>query len=511
MDESCMICLNSNGSLNSEKNIIDWRNALNDKKILIKVFELTKTDFISCSLCNNCYRIVSTIGELENELVTILNTARTGQIIKHEDITDEDAIEIVPLNAARNEQIIKSEDNDEDAIEIVPYGANGKEVDVPNEYDLDMLLGLKDELPSENGPIKLVQESFKLSIDELDQNLKITEFPGNYETENKDDKFKLSIDELDKNLKITEFPEDKDTTENEDELMLPSPETTVQTNDDNNEKDKKETVDNNENINKEAENVEKLPGYFKLVCNSCGKRGRDTKNFELHKKLLGKLHDGKCVHCKEEFENWLDHKNHVISEHDGKFKHKCGFCEKYFDKSHSLKIHINRYCDKAMEELDDMKKICEDCGKIFFRNALYREHRKRVHLNVGEYPCETCGVAMKTEKSLKEHIINCHKEPVTCEVCGLNLRSPSLFRIHKFNHHTKDEDKPYRCEFCQKGFAGNYALQQHRNTHTGDRPFKCDKCEKAYPDGSTLRQHKVATHEGGKIKKHKAEKGPIKV
>ena len=153
MAESCLICLDSHGSPNSEKNIIDWRNALNDKRILMKVFELTKTDFVSCSLCSNCYRLVSTIEKLENELVAILNTARTAKGIKPED-KDEDAIEIVPFSTFKKESI---------AIDV----------------DLDMMLDSKEEPSKENIHVELFKDDFIPSVDELDDNLKIRKFHGN--------------------------------------------------------------------------------------------------------------------------------------------------------------------------------------------------------------------------------------------------------------------------------------------------------------------------------------------
>ena len=51
------------------------------------------------------------------------------------------------------------------------------------------------------------------------------------------------------------------------------------------------------------------------------------------------------------------------------------------------------------------------------------------------------------------------------------------------------EDKPFKCEFCDKEFTQSNSLNYHMLEHTGDRLFKCKVCKKRFTSSSYLRQH----------------------
>ena len=61
-----------------------------------------------------------------------------------------------------------------------------------------------------------------------------------------------------------------------------------------------------------------------------------------------------------------------------------------------------------------------------------------------------------------------------------NVCFQELLDEHKSTH--SGDDKPYKCQFCGKGFKNRYHVRDHENTHTDTAEFKCNVCEKVQKD-----------------------------
>lgn len=80
------------------------------------------------------------------------------------------------------------------------------------------------------------------------------------------------------------------------------------------------------------------------------------------------------------------------------------------------------------------------------------------------------------------------------ENCVERFARRQACKTHFFNHlASKTITKGSKCEFCQKTFKVESALERHKRVHTKVKPFKCDskECNKAFSQKEMLKRHKV--------------------
>lgn len=93
---------------------------------------------------------------------------------------------------------------------------------------------------------------------------------------------------------------------------------------------------------------------------------------------------------------------------------------------------------------------------------------------------------MKTIPSKKVHHPQMQTQQLMCNYC--NYTSPKRYLLTR-HMKTHSEERPHKCEVCERGFKTLASLQNHVNTHTGTKPHRCKECESCFTTSGELVRH----------------------
>ncbi|XP_069461381.1 zinc finger protein 501-like isoform X2 [Ambystoma mexicanum] len=125
--------------------------------------------------------------------------------------------------------------------------------------------------------------------------------------------------------------------------------------------------------------------------------------------------------------------------------------------------------------------MCPECGELYSDLAAFVVHQ-RVHTDS----------ARDSERLKRQSSEGVEEKPYKCNECEKSFRQNSGLLKHQRNH---TGEKPYKCNHCGKSFARSSSLSLHKRIHTGEKPYHCTVCEKSFSQSSSLIKHQ-RTHTG---------------
>ena len=89
------------------------------------------------------------------------------------------------------------------------------------------------------------------------------------------------------------------------------------------------------------------------------------------------------------------------------------------------------------ERVPELKKYpCEQCDKVFNSSNRLKLHIEGKHLNIKRFGCEACGYRTNDRCRLKDHINIMHeKKPMNCKFCDFMCYSKTIYGKHMRKFH----------------------------------------------------------------------------
>lgn len=143
---------------------------------------------------------------------------------------------------------------------------------------------------------------------------------------------------------------------------------------------------------------------------------------------------------------------------------------------------------------------CEECNETFNSKLALRDHRKshqepkkyNENAETGMFHCGECGKGFNTREKVQMHVRRHDDIKCLCNMCGKWLSCLGNLRKHYKAVHLNQ--KNLACPICDHRFTSSFRLRDHVNSHNGIRAYACEKCPTRFFNYSAVKRHMDTVH-----------------
>ncbi|XP_038060779.1 zinc finger protein 91-like [Patiria miniata] len=241
--------------------------------------------------------------------------------------------------------------------------------------------------------------------------------------------------------------------------------------------------DNHSLITHRKIHIKDLP--FK--CEFCDKSFFHQSLLLRHRNLHTKETEYKCKHCDRVFYRKGGLTYHMASIHDNKRDHICANCGLGFASKSALVAHGHTHSTVRTFQ-------CDICGTQVKTKGNLKEHMRCVHTEERAYKCEICQKAFNRSHRLTLHMMMHRDErPHKCHLCDKGFRTRTNLRVHIKWHQDQRDFQCEQCgkTFLIPGNLDRH-MKTHRSGKTHRK--KSTKKPAAETVPQTTDQTQLATH-----------------
>lgn len=256
------------------------------------------------------------------------------------------------------------------------------------------------------------------------------------------------------------------------------------------------------------------------VCEKCASIIRDFDDF--HQFVLKNQEDLLKYVVQESQSRMEDNDSYESTSVDRRYeKYRCKICQKQLYNKDEYDIHqfyhvpnpkpkdaificdicgrgfqTERYLTSHLKQHTTDPHNCLICNKEFENSTRLEVHLVRYHSPCIYLTCDICGRICPNKQGLQSHKDNMHKEKETskCLKCNVTLKDFHSLQRHNRNKHNLNALR-HKCKFCGKGFARKLSWVDHEASHLNLAKYQCEFCEKKFVSNSNFCHHRVKAHQ----------------